>query len=75
MRCLADARKAAQHPVPFAVSVELPIKEILIDQPGYPFKISLSYHDELERADNGKFEDFVSLIRLAKILQTIARQR
>lgn len=49
-------------PAPFDASVELQIKEILIDHLGHPFKISLSYHDALERADNGKFEDFVSLI-------------
>ena len=49
-------------PAPFDESIELQIKEILIDHLGYPFKITLSYHDELERADNGKFEDFVSLL-------------
>jgi phenylacetate-CoA ligase len=49
-------------PAPFDEVVEQQIKEILIDHLGYPFRISLSYHDELERADNGKFEDFVSLI-------------
>ncbi len=41
---------------------EQSIKEILQQHIGHPFEIEISYHEELQRNANGKFEDFVSLI-------------
>ena len=29
---------------------------------GYPFKVSFSYHDHIERGPSGKFEEFISLV-------------
>jgi phenylacetate-CoA ligase len=41
---------------------EAKIKEIICDRLGYPFDLTLTYHDEIPRGPGGKFEDFLSEI-------------
>lgn len=36
------------------------VREFLLKKFGYPFNISIEYHDHLPRAANGKFEEFIS---------------
>ena len=36
------------------------LKELLRELFGYPFRIALTYHDEIPRSASGKFEDFLS---------------
>ena len=36
------------------------LKELLRERFGYPFRIAVSYHDEIPRSASGKFEDFLS---------------
>ncbi len=41
---------------------EAAIKNILSESLGHPFDIDISYHSSLTRSNNGKFEDFISLL-------------
>lgn len=47
---------------PVTTEQEVQIKNILVRFLAYPFEIEISYHDELPRGANGKYEDFVSAI-------------
>ena len=38
------------------------VREILRDNLGHPFAVNLSYHAQLPRSANGKFEDFISML-------------
>ncbi len=34
-------------------------KELIIRSLGHPFRVTLSYHDEIPRSASGKFEEFI----------------
>ena len=41
---------------------ETKIKELIVRCLGYPFRISISYHDDIPKSATGKFEEFVSQV-------------
>ena len=47
---------------PLTETQEGKLKEMLQRRFGYPFLISFTYEDKLERSAGGKFEDFVSKV-------------
>lgn len=57
LRLVVDADLSAEQ--------ESAIKEILNSHLGHPFEIDISYHSALARSTGGKFEDFVSMIKIS----------
>jgi len=41
---------------------EQKIKQFLCEHLGHPFAVNLTYHSDLPRSANGKFEDFISML-------------
>ncbi len=45
---------------PFTEAEEERVRALLIARLGCPFRITISYHDEIPRSSGGKYEDFRS---------------
>ena len=45
---------------PFTEAEEERVRAVLLERLGVPFKVTISYHDEIPRSPGGKYEDFRS---------------
>jgi len=50
---------------PLSAIQEEKLKKLIQDTLGYPFNVTLSYHENIPAAPNGKFEEFISKVELA----------
>ena len=50
---------------PLTGAQEEEMRALIVESLGHPFKITLSYHGDIPRAPNGKFEEFVSKVASA----------
>ena len=58
-RSLEEMEKKMVVSEPFTPEQEEMTKELMIRSLGHPFRVTLSYHDEIPRSASGKFEEFV----------------
>ncbi|NQU71844.1 MAG: phenylacetate--CoA ligase family protein, partial [Rhodospirillales bacterium] len=47
---------------PLTPEQETKIKDLIVRSLGHPFRISISYHDDIPKSASGKFEEFVSRV-------------
>ncbi len=58
-RSLEEIEKKMVVSEPLTPEQEEKTKELIIRSLGHPFRVTLSYHDEIPRSASGKFEEFV----------------
>ncbi len=56
---LEDVEKKMVVSEPLTTEQEEKMRALIIKDLGYPFRITLSYHDEIPRSPRGKFEEFI----------------
>ena len=61
-KSLEDIEVRIAAPRPLKQSTELLIRDYLTENLGYSFQFNFQYVDEIRRQDNGKFEEFISLL-------------
>ncbi len=59
-RSVEEVEKKMVVSEPLTTEQEEKTRALIIKNLGYPFRITLSYHDEIPRSSRGKFEEFIS---------------
>ena len=59
-RSVEEVEKKMVVSQPLTADQEEKMRALIIKNLGYPFRITLSYHDEIPRSPRGKFEEFIS---------------
>ena len=58
-RSLEEIEKKMVVSEPLTPEQEEKMKELIIRSLGHPFRVTLSYHDEIPQSASGRFEEFI----------------